>query len=181
MPIGVATPVVDGERLFVSSFYDGSLLLKLRRTRRRGTCGAAGRDEQNTDSLHCMISTPVLAGTSSTAWTATESYDASMRQRGSHLGRSDRDTPDRWSNLHIVRNGDRYWMFNETGELLISKLSAQGFQEISRAKLMEPTPQQLRRRGGVCWSHPAFADRHVFARNDRELVCASLERDRFGY
>jgi beta-lactamase regulating signal transducer with metallopeptidase domain len=27
---------------------------------------------------------------------------------------------------------------------------------------------------GVCWSHPAFAYKHVFARNDRELVCASL-------
>jgi len=26
----------------------------------------------------------------------------------------------------------------------------------------------------VCWSHPAFANKHVFARNDEELVCASL-------
>jgi len=26
----------------------------------------------------------------------------------------------------------------------------------------------------VCWSHPAFAYRCVFARNDREVVCASL-------
>jgi hypothetical protein len=26
----------------------------------------------------------------------------------------------------------------------------------------------------VCWSHPAFANQHVFARNDEELVCASL-------
>ena len=29
MPIGVATPAVDGEHLFVSSFYDGSLLIRL--------------------------------------------------------------------------------------------------------------------------------------------------------
>ena len=29
-------------------------------------------------------------------------------------------------------------------------------------------------RGGVCWSHPAYADKCIFARNDRELVCASL-------
>jgi hypothetical protein len=26
----------------------------------------------------------------------------------------------------------------------------------------------------VVWSHPAFADRCVFARNDAELVCVSL-------
>jgi outer membrane protein assembly factor BamB len=65
-------------------------------------------------------------------------------------------------------------MFNERGELILGKLSPDGFQEISRAKLLEPTTDQLRQRGGVCWSHPAFANRCVFVRNDRELVCASL-------
>jgi hypothetical protein len=66
------------------------------------------------------------------------------------------------------------WMFNERGELIIATLSRQGFHEISRAKLIEPTTEQLQKRDGVCWSHPAYAYRHVFARNDRELVCASL-------
>ena len=64
------------------------------------------------------------------------------------------------------------WIFNERGELIISRLSPRGYEEISRAKLIEPTTGQESR--GVCWSHPAFADKHVFARNDRELVCASL-------
>ncbi len=31
--------------------------------------------------------------------------------------------------------------------------------------------------GGVGWSHPAYAYRHVFARSDRELVCASLSAE----
>jgi hypothetical protein len=83
----------------------------------------------------------------------------------------------RWSTIHFVRNGDRIWMFNERGELIISKLSPRGFEEISRAKLLEPTLDQLRQREGVCWSHPAFANKHVFARNDKEIVCASLAAD----
>jgi len=58
--------------------------------------------------------------------------------------------------------------------LIISRLTPQGFQEISRAKLIEPTLEQLRQRGGVAWSHPAFAYRHIFARNDKELVAADL-------
>ena len=65
-------------------------------------------------------------------------------------------------------------MFNERGELIISQLSPRGFQEKSRSLLIEPTEEQLRQRGGVCWAHPAFANRHVFARNDKELVCVSL-------
>ena len=77
----------------------------------------------------------------------------------------------------MVRNGDNIWMFNERGELIISKLSLNGFYEISRAKLIDPTQGQLNRRGGVCWAHPGYAYKHIFARNDKELVCANLEAD----
>jgi len=80
----------------------------------------------------------------------------------------------RWATIHFIEHGDKVWMFNERGELIIGKLSRSGFEEISRAKLIEPTTGQLPQRGGVCWSHPAFAYKHVFARNDKELVCASL-------
>jgi hypothetical protein len=66
-------------------------------------------------------------------------------------------------------------MLNERGQLIIARLTPEGFQEISRAQLIQPTTGQLPQRNGVCWSHPAFANRHVFARNDEELVCASLE------
>ena len=65
-------------------------------------------------------------------------------------------------------------MFNERGELLIGRLTPEGFEEISRAQLIKPTREQLNQRGGVCWSHPAFAHKHIFARNDEELVCADL-------
>ena len=44
----------------------------------------------------------------------------------------------------------------------------------TRAKLIDPTLEQLGRRGGVTWAHPAFANKRVFARNDKELVCADL-------
>jgi hypothetical protein len=83
----------------------------------------------------------------------------------------------RWATIHMVRNGDRMWMFNERGELIIATLSPAGFHEISRAKLIDPTTPQLGQRGGVCWSHPAYAYKHVFARNDQELVCADLSGD----
>jgi hypothetical protein len=74
----------------------------------------------------------------------------------------------------MVRNQDKIWMFNERGELIISKLSPQGYHEISRTKVIEPTRGQLGQRGGVCWSHPAFANKHVYVRNDEELVCVNL-------
>jgi hypothetical protein len=63
-------------------------------------------------------------------------------------------------------------LFNDQGELIRAWLTAEGYQEISRVALIKPTWTF----GGhhVNWSSPAYANRHVFARNDKELRCASL-------
>lgn len=74
----------------------------------------------------------------------------------------------------VVRNGDRYFLFAETGHLIIANLSENGYAEVCRTKLLEPTGTAMNR--NVVWSHPAFADRKVFARNDAELVCYDLAK-----
>jgi outer membrane protein assembly factor BamB len=177
MPIGVATPVVEKDRVFFTSFYDGSLMLRLLSDKPEveKVWQIVGLDEQNTEALHSIIATPVfenghIYGTDS--YGELRCLDAASGER---LWEDLTAVPKaRWSTIHFVKNGERYFMFNERGELLIGKLSPRGFQEISRAKLLEPTLDQLRQRGGVCWSHPAFANKHIFARNDKELVCAGL-------
>ena len=72
----------------------------------------------------------------------------------------------------LVKNGDRFFIFAETGDLVIAKLSPKGYEELSRAKLLDPTGTAYNRK--VLWSHPAFANRCVFVRNDKELACFSL-------
>ena len=79
---------------------------------------------------------------------------------------------DRWWTAFIIPHEDRYFLHNEQGDLIIAKLSPEGYEEISRAKLIEPT-RRVRRRITI-WSHPAFAMKSVFARNDKELVRVSL-------
>ncbi|RPI76367.1 MAG: pyrrolo-quinoline quinone, partial [Planctomycetaceae bacterium] len=75
----------------------------------------------------------------------------------------------------LVRNGDRWVLFNESGELIFAKLSAQGYEEISRAKVIEPTGEVFGRT--AVWSHPAFANKCAFVRNDKEIVCVSLAQE----
>jgi hypothetical protein len=72
----------------------------------------------------------------------------------------------------IVKNGDRFFLFSETGDLIIAKLSPGGYEEISRAKVLEPTGAAFNRK--VVWSHPAYASKCGFFRNDKEIVCVSL-------
>jgi outer membrane protein assembly factor BamB len=66
----------------------------------------------------------------------------------------------------------RTWIFSETGDLILARLTRAAYEELGRAHLLAPTNECFGRE--VVWSHPAFANRCVFARNDRELVCVSL-------
>jgi hypothetical protein len=85
-------------------------------------------------------------------------------------------TPDekemRWANAFLVKQADRYFLFNEKGDLIIAKLTPAGYEEISRANILKPTNTAAGR--DVVWSHPAFANRSMYARNDNEIVCVSL-------
>jgi outer membrane protein assembly factor BamB len=179
MPIGIATPVVHQNEVFVTSFYDGSLMLKLdqQKTAVSMIWRLVGPDEQNTQGLHSIISTPVRLGDYLYGVDSYGELRCLEAASGKRIWEDQTATPrSRWSTIHFVRNGKKIWMFNERGELIISELSPQGFKEISRASLITPTLEQLRRRDGVCWSHPAYANRHVFARNDKELVSGSLAK-----
>jgi outer membrane protein assembly factor BamB len=173
----VATPAVHKDFLFVSGFFAGSMLLKLDSDEPNVSVvwQRKGESEKKTDALHCCISTPVLDGD---YIYGVDSY-GQLRCLDLHTGDRiweslDAVPQDRWANIHFIRHQDNVWMFNERGELIISRLTPKGFHEISRTKLINPTEGQLGRRGGVCWSHPAFAYKHVYARNDEELICADL-------
>jgi outer membrane protein assembly factor BamB len=72
----------------------------------------------------------------------------------------------------VTKNGKRFFIFGENGDLVIARLSPEKYDEVSRTKLLDPVGVGLGRK--VVWSHPAYADRCVFARNDKEIVCASL-------
>ncbi len=72
----------------------------------------------------------------------------------------------------LVRNGKHWYITTEQGELIIAKLSPEGYQELGRARMVEPTAENWGRK--IVWSHPAFAHQCVFSRNDKEIVCYSL-------
>lgn len=72
----------------------------------------------------------------------------------------------------IVKQADRFWLFNELGELLIARLSREGYHEIDRAKVIDQTNTAMGR--DVVWSMPAFANKHAYIRNDNEIICIDL-------
>ena len=177
MPLGVASPVFYEDKLFLTGFYDGSLLLAVDQEQLAVDVlwKRVGQNERSTDALHSIIATPLVRDGHIYG---TDSYGELRCLRLSDGERVWEDLTAvprvRWGTIHLVQNGEITWMFNERGELLRARLSPDGFEELDRASLIAPTTGQLQRRDGVCWSHPAFAERHVYVRNDEEIVCANL-------
>ncbi len=176
-PIAIATPVVDGDQLLLSEVHKGTMLLRLGQEP-PSIHELWHRRENGEPALHALMSTPLFIDGHIYGVHENGVLRCLDRQSGEQLWETDTLVPtQRWATVHMVKNGERVWLFNDRGELIIARLSPAGYEELSRAKLIDPTTEQLRRRDGVTWSHPAFAQRHVFARNDKELVCADLSTE----
>jgi outer membrane protein assembly factor BamB len=159
----VATPVVAKDRLLVSG-----LMLKLDADRPGAavlwpdTKAAPRRVLSNT-------STPVIQGDH--VFSARSSGELVCLEAGSgkQVWATDKVTTLRsGASIHLTPNGDAAFLYTDQGDLIRARLTAQGYKEISRTRLLEPVA------GAKAWPPPAYANRHVFARNDKELICASL-------
>jgi hypothetical protein len=78
--------------------------------------------------------------------------------------------------VFLVRSGstDKFWMFAETGDLIIGQLTPMGFTEQSRTHVIDATNNAFGRE--VVWCAPAFANKRMYVRNDKELVCVDLAK-----
>lgn len=175
--LAISQPIFDPERhlLFVTAFYQGPLMMKLSPTEPTANVLWRGKSssEIKTDGLHSIMSTPLFDGDH---LYGVCSY-GQLRCLESATGKRVWETFDatgegRWWNAFLIRHGDKTILANEQGDLIFARLDAEGYHENSRAKLINPTGQAQRRK--IVWSHPAFANRSVYARNDEEIVCASL-------
>ncbi|MDP7273924.1 MAG: PQQ-binding-like beta-propeller repeat protein [Planctomycetaceae bacterium] len=175
----ISTPRRVGNQLFVTAFYNGPLMIEVASDGRTAKVAWKGKSDSEirTDGLHSIISTPVFTAGHIYGVCSYGELRCLDARTGKRVWESLAATgKDRWWNAFLVPHEDRFFIHNEQGELIIAKLSPKGYHEISRAKLVEPT-RKVRRRMTI-WSHPAFAHKSVFARNDKELVRVSLAADR---
>ncbi len=177
----VAAPVWSGLRLLITSFFSGSMMIALNDSEPRASMlwRGASNSETKPDGLHGLIATPVLDGEYIYGMCSYGHLRCLKASTGEQVWETLEVTRERarWAAAHIVRHQDRYFINNDRGELIIARLTPQGYQEVSRTKLIEPTsnPGNRREAGAVNWTHPAYANRHLVTRNDQEMIRVSLE------
>ena len=183
MGMAVSTPVAKGRYLFVSSFFDGARMLRIN----DGNTGVSllwkstGESEIKTTRIHTVINTAVIQDGYLYGIDAYGQLRCLDARTGERLWESLAVTKEkaRHAAAHFVRNGDRYFINNDRGELIIARFRPEGYEEVSRTELIKPTSATTARRefGAVAWAHPAYANRHIFARNDEEILKASLAKE----
>ena len=138
-----------GELLLISSYWDGTLALKLPATpgeKPTVLWHRAGRGRTQAGSLHSLMAPPLV--------TPTHLYGMN---RGGELRCLDLATGDVLWETYAATTGDaghldnataflvpnpgpeKTFLFNESGEMILARLSPQGYEEVGRTKLLQPT------------------------------------------
>jgi len=173
--MSIATPRQLDDRLFLTCFFNGSLMLRISSGGPEVLWKSPKASEKDTLMLHSAISTPVVTTSNIYGCCSYGQFRCLQTDTGERVWETFEPTtgkPERWGNAFIVQNSDRYFLFNEVGDLIIARLTPEKYAEVSRAHLIKPDNKDPHR--SVVWSHPAFANRSVYARNDSQIICVSL-------
>jgi outer membrane protein assembly factor BamB len=165
----VATPVFQGNRLLVSG-----LMLEL-----SGDPPAASfrwpEIRVASKRLLSNTSSPVIQGEYIYSARTSGALVCLEAATGKELWSTNSVTTQRnGASINITPQGGGFFLFTDEGNLIRAQLSPAGYREISRSHLIDPTWPFAGAK--FVYAPPAFANRHVFARSEAEVVCASLEK-----
>jgi outer membrane protein assembly factor BamB len=170
----IMTPVRVGEYLYIGGYQNKNLLLKLKGDAPGVEVVWRNKPKQGISAVNVQpfVADGLVYGFHENGeLRAMRLPDGDFAWRGGGpLG----GRPQGSGTAFITRHGDRFFLFAETGDLVIAKLTPTGYEELSRANLIEPTNVAFGR--PVVWCAPAYANRSMIVRNDAEIIRVSLAK-----
>ena len=178
--MSIARPMVDSNQMFVSGIGTQSVMLSLDQNEPQVKEVWRGK---RTTSLYSANATPlfvdgVVYGSDcqlgslmavdqvdgTRLWTTFDATQPKEKRRVSH------------GTAFLTRIGEtnRYFIFSETGDLLIAELTREAYKPLGRFHVLEPSGEAFGR--DVVWSHPAYANRTAYIRNDKEIVAVDISK-----
>ncbi len=171
----IMSPVKIGDYLFIGGYSNHNLLLQLdsQRPAAKVIARDAAKKFVSPVNVQPFVDNDLIIGMDQNG-----ELTAFRLPDGKRLWESSKvvsERPEGSGTAFIVKNKDRFFLFNEKGELVIAKIDANGYQELDRAKVIEPTNFAFGRE--VVWCAPAFANGKMYVRNDKEIVCVDLQKE----
>ncbi len=178
--MSISRPVVEGNLMFASSIHSEAVLIELASDSPKARERWRGEPK---NAVHSGNSTPafvdgVIYGTDCNVGSliAVSSKDGSRLWETFQATKPGEKRRIKHGTAFITRIGDsdRFLLMSETGDLLMAKLTAEGYEDLGRFHALDPTAECFGR--SVVWSHPAYANRTAYIRNDKEIVAIDLAK-----
>lgn len=175
--VSIATPMYSDGMVFVSSFYHGGLMVKLDEKKPTAKVLWRGKSQnpQRPDTINIVMGNPLMREGHIFGVCGFGEFRCLEAKTGKQIWETFEPIGGKKTFLataFIIPNGNRFFLFNDVGELIIAKFSPKGYQEVDRAKIIAPSQKAKGR--DVVWCHPAFANRCMVVRNDKEMICVDL-------
>ena len=171
----IGAPQVVDQSVFVMGFHRKSALIRIADDGRSAEIVWEGGVKTGVDGV---LNTPILIDGYIYACGHGGRYICAKLADGERVWSTFKPStgrrPQLWANVFSIRHEDRFFLANDRGELIIAQMDPSGYQEICRAKLIEPTHHVSGRT--LVWSHPAFSNRSIYLRNDEEIRCYDLAK-----
>ena len=155
--VNAATPLVVGNRVFLSASYGtGAVLLRVDGT-------TLVEEWQGDDSMSNHYATAVVHDGVLYGYHGRQEYSPSLRAVELRTGEI-YWSEDRFGGGTLTLAGDRLVILGESGELILANASPGRFAPVARAQILR----------GVVRAYPALAEGRLYARNTDTLVAVDL-------
>jgi outer membrane protein assembly factor BamB len=175
--VSIITPKRAGDKLLISSYYHGTLCLQLDKDKPAATVAWRSKTSypKPIEGLNAVMTSLLVLdehvygiagmgevvcqklGTGAVVRTGEDIFG----EKGAFCGA-----------VFWVDAGPAVYGLTDQGDLVILKLSPEKCEVLASAHVIEPTHAAKGRK--AVWAHPAFANKCVYLKNDKEIVCISL-------
>ena len=155
--VNAATPLVEGDRVFISASYGtGAALLRV-------DGGTLAEEWSGDDSMTNHYATAVIHDGVLYGYHGRQEYSPSLRAVDLRSG-AVRWSEDRFGAGTVTLAGDRLVILRESGELMLAEATPEALRPLARARILP----------GVVRAYPALADGRLYVRNTDTLVAVDL-------
>jgi outer membrane protein assembly factor BamB len=164
----IMSPVQSGNFLFVGGYSNRNLLIELdpKKPAAKEVWRNVAKKGMSPVNVQPMVIGDVLYGCDQSGEMMAVRIPSGERLWETSKPISQR--PQGSGTAFVVQNKDLFYLFNESGELVIAKMTPKGYEELDRTKIIEPTNNAFGRE--VIWCAPAFANGSIYVRNDEKLI-----------
>jgi len=175
--VSIITPKRAGDKLLVSSFYHGTLCLNLAKDKPAATVAWRSKNSypKDVDGLNAVMTSLLVKGEYVYGIAGMGEIICQKLSNGEVVRTGNEifgEKPAFCGSVFWVDAGDAIYGLTDQGDLVVLRLSPEKCEILASAHLLDTTHAAKGRK--AVWAHPAFADKRVYMKNDKEILCVSL-------